>query len=180
MAVAWVGIIITLGIAIVGWSRANRAERHAVGADDRAARALELAESAEARAQRLEAAQFERAEIRWEPYWSENDRVLAVRNVGVDAAHQVELVVDPLRDTPGLRKQTSEAIVKPTGFIGIDLSRTVGAATSSAAKARARRKGAEINLAVRVQLTWRTETGAVGADRWDEIDLLNLWAGSEV
>lgn len=55
-AAAWVTIAVTLGIAIVGWHRGNRADYHA-------REALELARSAETRAARLERLTVERRDV---------------------------------------------------------------------------------------------------------------------
>jgi len=170
--VAWIAIIVTLGIAIVGWARANRA-------DTRATRALELAEAAEARAHRLESAQFERGDVQWEVDWDEAGKTLTARSVGLDTAHNVEMIVDPLLDMPGRRQSVSAALVKPTGSIGLDLGTPIAAATSHAARARARHAGREINLSVRAKVTWCTAAGQAGVAQWDEISLMNIYETRE-
>lgn len=90
---AWTGIVITLGIAVVGWRHARRANQRAAAANDLSAEALELARSAEARADRLEQIARERRDVAWDLFWSAFDSTLAVVNVGTDVAHDVELVV---------------------------------------------------------------------------------------
>jgi hypothetical protein len=175
------GIITTLGIAVVGWMHAVRAGRRADRANDiageaneHAARAIGLAESAEARADRLERAQRERRDVRWEQRWVEETCTLAFRNIGLDTAYDVELVVDPIDETQGHRQVTALPQVAPTEPIGIRLETLMRERLqwrrSPAARARL---GSEPQPSMaRALLTWRSEHGTPAVLRVDIIQLM--------
>lgn len=166
-AAAWVAIAVTLGIAIVSWHRGNRADQHAT-------QALELAEAAEDRARRLEAAQFERADVRWEIDWPTRHELRA-SNVGLDHAFDVELVIDPIEDTPGRRRIVPAERVAPTEHISTELGSLVAAGLSNARRARARRDQRSLVIEVRVRVTWRTESGQPGLQTWDRFRLADYF-----
>lgn len=167
--VALGSLAVSLGTAIVGWNQVHRAERQAAEANATARHALDLAEAAEARAQRLENAKFERGDVRWESDWSKDDHTLTVRNVGLDVAHDVELVVDPKYDMAGPRRHVNAETVEPAGSLGINLADEVAAGTSP--EARARLGGYDVVLAIDVRVTWRSEAGTPGAQTWDSLVL---------
>ena len=176
---SWAAIVITLGIATVGWNQnrraardarkqANAADLRASTAETHAARALELAESAEARADRLEQLAKERRDVRWVHREVDDRETLSFQNVGSDTAHDVELIVDPVDDHP--RQQITLPAVGPADRIGIKLT-----ALAREAQARFDSAGPGILLTpgftVRARITWRSESRVPGIQEWDEIDL---------
>lgn len=105
VAAAWVAIVVTLGIAIVGWSRANRAngeasratelaERSATAAErsaSEARRANELTREANERAARAEARAITRSDVRWDTRVDGSNWVLT--NTGLDDAADVVVIL---------------------------------------------------------------------------------------
>lgn len=165
---AWAGIVATLGIAIVGWSYARRANTGAKVANEHAAEALELAKSSEKRADRLERIALERRDVTWEHRKSGDRGILALQNVGSDTANDVVLIVDPQNGTP--RQTSSRSTVEPAGLIDIDL-------TALATEARQRMKNAppgfflSPSFTVRARITWSSESGVPGIQEWAELRL---------
>jgi hypothetical protein len=153
-------VLVTLGIAIVGWSRANRASHHA---DE----ALKLARSAEERADRLERLGRERGDVDWMQRDADDRETLSFRNAGSDIAYDVELVVDPA-DENHPRKQERWSSVGPGDRIGIKLS-----TLAREAQERFENAGPGILLTpgftVSGRITWRSELGAPGVKEFDEI-----------
>jgi hypothetical protein len=90
----WAGIAITFGIALVGWAYSIRAGRRAKTAIWHSAEALELARSAEDRAERLEGAVREHRDVEWSHVVDQDANVVRFRNTGTTAAHDVEIALD--------------------------------------------------------------------------------------
>jgi len=90
----WAGIAITLGIALVGWAYSIRAGRRAKTAIWHSVEALDLARSAEDRADRLEAATREHRHVEWSHVFDQEAGVIRFRNSGTTVAHDVEITVD--------------------------------------------------------------------------------------
>lgn len=167
-AAAWASIVVTLGIAIVGWRRAGVADRRsvaadarAVDADTRAARALELAESAEARADRLEQQAGERRDISWS-YHLNDAGWLRLRNIGADAAHTVEVYVDPA-DLEASRRVGRAATIAPTEYIDVDISDLVATAHFTADLMKYSGVHEVPTVALQsVRVAWTSELGTPG------------------
>lgn len=158
--IALVALVATVGVAVVTWHRANRADRHAD-------QALELARAAEHRADRLERRQLERRDVTWIKRDTERATVSFV-NAGADTAYDVDLIVDsPNDDFP--RRSQRHGRVEPAGRIGMRLH----------AEATARRETQELPvgighspmapLRVRVRITWMSELGAPEAAEFGNI-----------
>lgn len=86
-----VGIVTTLGIAIVGWKQAARARADAREANNIARHSLALARSAEDRANRLEAVAQERRDVEWECTLMADPGAVDFCNIGTDPAYEVEV-----------------------------------------------------------------------------------------
>jgi hypothetical protein len=162
-AANWALLVATLGIAIIGWHRGNAAVRRANQSDARAEEALELARSAEERADRLEQMQIEPNHVEWKvrpldipP--DKRDRCVAVANRGTDTAHDVRLVADIQYQG---REETHRDTVEPNESIMIDLSTMVTAERERLVAYIAQNpgRGMEPAVYVRIQITWRTELG---------------------
>jgi hypothetical protein len=168
---AWAGIVVTLGIAIVGWSHARGANTRAKTAEEHAAEALELARSAEDRADRLERMATERRDVVWVHREVEDGETLSFQNIGSDTAYDVELLVDPAYDdNNNPRQRIAMTSIEPAGRIGMKL-------TTLAREARDRFESAGPGIlltpgfSVRARITWRSDAGAPGIQDWDEISL---------
>ena len=162
-AVGWIGIVTTLGIAVVSWSRANRA-------DSRATRALELAESAEARADRLERRETERRDVAWDQRFIADAGTLSFRNVGTDTAYDVELHVDSADETARFPRQSARLpSVGPTEPIGVNLTvvlreaKTGGWMTTVIDETR--------HVTVHARLAWRSAEGTPDSREWTALTL---------
>lgn len=133
----WAGVVVALLTAAVSWicakaagKRAQSADTRAERAEERADEAIELARSAEARADRLEHIATEIRDVVWVrnvAVGTNSDSTLSFRNTGVDSAHEVQLIVDPLR--PKLPRITNNfASIEGGGLIGMNLWHVVAAA----------------------------------------------------
>lgn len=157
-ALGLLGLVITLGIAIVGWAFAVRADRRAKDAGDRADEALELARSAEARADRLEQISAERRDVVWRLIDARRDTVSA-QNIGRDTAQEVVLTVDFEEAIP--RQTTRLPRVEPTARIGVNLT------TAIADELERQRREIATSLGYigvptvhgRVRLSWQSDLG---------------------
>ncbi len=107
----WAGIAITLLIAIVGWAYAIRAGRRAKTAIWHSVEAVDLARSAEDRAERLEDASREYRDVAWGHVIDQDADVIRFRNTGTTAAHDVEIAVDRQHDLE--RTAVTADIVQP-------------------------------------------------------------------
>jgi len=165
---SWASIVVALGIAIVGWSYARRANAGAHLANEHATEALELAKSAESRADRLERIALERRDVTWERRkGGKGDReTLSFQNVGSDTAHDVVLIVDPQNGSP--RRTSSLHSVQPAGHIDIKL-------TDLATAARRRMENAPPGVflspgfTVRARITWSSESGVPSTQEWEKV-----------
>lgn len=164
------GVFASIGIAIVGWVRANRADRHAGRAEVRAEEAHELAKAAEERADRLERMQIERRDVSW----SQRDRtdrdVLSFANVGADTAHDVELIVDSIYDEFPRRVQQHGA-VGPGDKIGMNFHTELEEKRQQFNATRATSSIRLPTLGVRVRIVWRSELDVPGIQEYDRITL---------
>lgn len=166
---SWAAIVVTLGIAVVGWARANRSERQAKTADAHADEALALARSAEARADRLERIALEKRDVTWERQLvgAHHRGVLSFMNVGSDPAYDVALIVDPVAGGHE-RKIERFARIEPAERIGIHLTALAQEAETRAAEAS---PGVILtpNFTVRTRITWRSESGVPNVKEWPSI-----------
>lgn len=152
----WVGIVLTLGIAVVGWARANRA-------DHRAARALELAESAERRADRIEQRQLQRTDVAWEHHWRKAESAVTFRNIGTDTAYQVEIVIDPvLKDRRRQRRQRLLDHVAPGESVAVELEDWVRGIRGYNRAASRWPAMAQKSVEIHARVAWRHTTGVPG------------------
>ncbi len=177
-AAEWVGIAVTLGIAIVGWKRSNRvaagarehadaAEARAKRAEQRAERAVELAESAEARADRLERRAAERRDVAWTQRWLEQSATLSFRNVGTDPAYDVELNVYPAGEDHFRRQTVSMREIGPDEPIGIQLGVILQDATQGGWFPTVIDQMRKVH--VRARLTWRSAEGVHDKREWPDL-----------
>jgi hypothetical protein len=172
----FVGLIVVLGVAIVGWRhalrvardaarRADRADQraaeantHAAEANDLAASGVELAKSADARAERLESRETEHRDVRWVLTWNRETSNLTATNVGTTDAHDVELAVDTIGQNIPRQREESE-LIQPTESLAIDLSWSV----ADPRQRNAQNRGSNVIITraahLRVQLVWRSEVG---------------------
>jgi hypothetical protein len=159
MAVVLLGIAITLGIAIVGWNFARRANHTSQ-------RALELAQSAEERAERTENLTRERADIEWTIAVDHGSGRLTYTHVGTDPADDVELVFD--NAATETRTSTVAGTVAPTAQVSIESSTETFAVMAWASPTGHHGSAKSTRLRGRARLTWRTQAGAAGI-RTDEV-----------
>ena len=162
--IALLGVVVALGIAVVGWSKAKAADLHA-------AEAIGLARSADERADRLERLKVERRDVQWvqETWHDDHRRGLTFRNAGTDVAHDVELVVDPV-DGQGEwpRRSTQQKRVEPAERLGIDMTQEH---ISHMTDHQNRRLTMPRPQLVRVRIVWRSELRAPGIQEFDRIQL---------
>jgi len=177
-----VGFVITLGVAIVGWAWARRADR-------RTTEALLLARSAEERADRLEQASLERRDVAWMQGWTPNTPdspggSVWFRNAGTDPAVAVELVVDyepPQSDQPVIWTSDSQAVPESGARRVTSYSDEVGPNQSIhlslpdfVADVLSRRPAGNDDrpiLRLAARLTWRSRTGTPGTESWEALEL---------
>lgn len=156
-----VGVVVTLGIALVGWAKAH-------GADQHAAEAIRLAQSAENRADRLERVQIERRDVKWVHRVVKKGDVLSFENAGSDAACNVELVVDST-DGEFPRKHQEFGDIPAAGRIGMHLTSEVRAKEQQQVADAAANIWGPVNTAVRVRITWRSPLGVPGIQEFERI-----------
>lgn len=103
----WIGIGVTLGVAIVGWifaglahSKAKEANKIAKSAVEEAMKANEIAEDANKLSEdantlvkRQVLQQADPSHVEWLSEWDEEGLILTVTNTGRDTAHNVSVLV---------------------------------------------------------------------------------------
>jgi hypothetical protein len=167
--IALAALVVSLGVAIVGWTHARRSDTRVATANAIAAEALELAKSAEARANRLERIPLERRDVAWDQQWIENTCTLTFRNIGTDTAYDVELVVDPAEGGP--RQSHRQPTIAPTEPIGLCVEVLVREARQQGAVNYAEGVLFTPTADVRARITWRSESGVPGIQEWPELRL---------
>ena len=145
VVVAGIAILVTLGVAIVGWSKANTANRVASRATEHAERsataaeasaeearvANELTRQANERADRAEARATTRNDVRWES--QVNGSTWTITNKGLDDAPDV-VVILRTGDEPNYQRIEIGLVqsLASAGVLGIsDLRQQVAAANAA-------------------------------------------------
>lgn len=156
---SWVAIAASVALGGWGLRQSSRANTHS-------AQALELARSAEARADRLEAMQTESRDIEWTCEWVASANTISVRNVGTDPAHDVVLTVDIKATARQTVEQTS---IGPGDAIGYRPTYSIQQDATVEAWAENRERA---GIPASVRVTWRSANGVPDAKTWPE---LTLW-----
>lgn len=158
--VALVALAVTVGVAVVTWHRANRADRHAD-------QALELAHAAEARADRLERLQLERRDVRWVKRDAPRTTV-SFLNAGSDPAYDVQLIVDSVA---GLfpRRTQPHGNVAPAEVITMNLQAEAQAELDADNATRATGSIVPRPATVRASITWQSALGVPASVEFDRI-----------
>lgn len=159
-AAAWVAIAVTLGVAVVGWHRGNRAEQHA-------AEALDLARSAEARADRLERLAVERRDVTWARHDVRGEAGwVAYTNVGSDTAYDVRLLVDPQGRA---RREVSADEVAPTERISLQMADFALGARRLMMELIEQNIYTTGSVQCRVRIVWRSASGVEESVEFTEV-----------
>jgi hypothetical protein len=163
--VALIALVVALGVAIVGWVHANRADERIADANRIAADALDLAHSAEARADRLERIAVESRDVQWTQQDRYREGGVTFQNSGSDTAYDVKLIVDPVHGGWARREQP-HGEVPPAGLAGMNLR---DIAREAAAGHQPDGMGGTFELPgalpggpnpeIRVRITWRSGEG---------------------
>jgi hypothetical protein len=163
---SWVAILVSLGVAVVGWARARRANEGASEANRIAADALNLARSAEERADRLERLALESRDVQWTEREMEGRFGVSFQHTGSDTAHEVRMLVEPVAGGWDRREEIFRD-VEPTGRIGMDLTdiarQTAEGWEPDGSGGLLRKPNALPGgwvPTVRVRITWRSAEGA--------------------
>ncbi len=137
-------------------------------ANEKAGRALELAEAAEERATRTERIAAERHDVHWVEEWIYEPATLTFRNVGTDSAHDVEVIVDVVES--GQRRMERHGTVGPNERAGIRLEVDVRAARLATAS-NPPNVIVSYSTEFRARVTWRSDAGAHGTQEWESLRL---------
>lgn len=156
---AFLAILVTLGVAIVGWNHAVRAGRLAKKADTRADEAHALAKAAEERADRLEQISVERRDVAWKVLDTDDEALISVKNLGTDTAHAVTLAVDFEEEVP--RQTVTAVTVEPTGTIDMNLAAAVSDEIDRQTELFNRRDSfvSVPGVSARIRIAWQSELG---------------------
>ena len=169
----WVGVAVAAVVGAAGWIQAvianrvaSKANEHAEASARAAYEAVQLAKSAEERADRLERISTEHRDVTWERDWDLFTRTFFVQNCATDTAYDVELVVD--LPEGGARTTTRLAEVPATARIGVRLDPAVRAVV---AKPRLDLVMGPRMLRVKSRVTWRSEEQVPGVAAWENVKL---------
>ncbi|MEP7738302.1 hypothetical protein ABKW28_11665 [Nocardioides sp. 31GB23] len=158
--IALVALAVTVGVAVVTWHRANRADRHAD-------QALEFAHAAEARADRLERLQLERRDVRWVQRDAPRTTI-SFLNAGSDPAYDVQLIVDSVT---GLfpRRTQSHGNVAPAEVITMNLQAEAQAELDALNASRVAGSVLPRPVTVQASVTWQSALGVPASYEFDRI-----------
>lgn len=168
-AAAWVTIVVTLGIAIVGWSQAIRSERRANTAD---AHTPTKPSSSREPPKREQTA------------WNESPSSIATSSGSTATcsrtttapcpsctsaptpAYDVVLTVDPIGSTAPRRVERFGTI-EPTQRVGINLT-----TLAQEAAEEVHGTGLEPSLSVRATISWASKEGVPDVQTWDSVAVI--------
>jgi len=159
----WVVLVTSVAALLIGAGGLVRASH----ANEVAGKALALAASAEARADRMERIQTESRDVRWRAT-NHQDRTgrLRIQNFGSDVAERVRVTVEPIEDRADLRTEIV-GIVRPLEHVQFDLMDLLlkahgGQFTSMSA---------HMGFAVDVRIAWRSPSGVESVAELKQVQL---------